>query len=97
VAVSPTGADAGNVFVADSGSGNVSVINPAGTVTATIGIGANTEPQAVAVNPTGTDVFVANESSGTVSVINTATNSVIATITVGAFAEPNAVAVGDSF
>ena len=62
-----------------------------------LGIGANTEPQAVAVNPTGTDVFVPNESSGTVSVISTATNTVAATINVGALAEPNAVAVGDSF
>ena len=61
------------------------MINPAtNTVTATIPVGS--EPQGVAVSPTGTyagDIYVTNDGGATVSVINPATNTVIATIPVG--------------
>jgi YVTN family beta-propeller protein len=75
VAVSPTGPEAGDLYVTNTishGNGTVSVINPAtNTVTATIPVGAF--PSGVAVSPTGSqagDVYVANYDSGTVSVIS---------------------------
>ncbi|OUS97660.1 YncE family protein [Rhodococcus sp. NCIMB 12038] len=94
VGTSPTGVAANpagtRVYVTNSVSGNVSVINTAtNTVVATVKTG--TTPSAVAVNPTGTRAYVTNSSSGNVSVINTATNTVVATVKVGT--TPNAVAV----
>ncbi|MGH3266621.1 MAG: hypothetical protein ACRDNS_32075, partial [Trebonia sp.] len=91
--VSPTGPEAGEVYVSNETSGTVSVINPATiTVTATITVGS--EPAGVAVSPTGPEageVYVSNETSGTVSVIDPATNTVTVTTTVGS--EPAGVAV----
>src|ERR1700683_1567577 len=88
VAVSPTGPEAGGVYVANEGTDTVSVINPAtNTVTATIAVG--TSPEGVAISPAGPeagDVYVVNEGTDTVSVINPATNTVTATIAVGAIA-----------
>ncbi|GCE40146.1 collagen triple helix repeat domain protein [Rhodococcus wratislaviensis] len=94
VGTSPTGVAANpagtRVYVTNSGSGNVSVIDTAtNKVVATIGVG--TTPNAVAVNPSGTRAYVTNSGSGNVSVIDTATNKVVATITTGT--TPNAVAV----
>jgi YVTN family beta-propeller protein len=67
VAVSPTGALAGDVFVANPFS-TVSVINPANnTVIATITVGAG--PFGAAVSPTTGDVVVTNETSSNVSVL----------------------------
>jgi YVTN family beta-propeller protein len=60
------------VFVANSGSNTVSVINPSThSVTATVGVGSN--PGGVAVSHAGTAVYVTNDLSNTVSVINPAT------------------------
>ncbi|WP_186319210.1 IPT/TIG domain-containing protein [Streptomyces sp. SAJ15] len=69
-------------YVANSGSGTVSVIDTAAdTVTATVTVG--TGPWGVAVHPDGTRAYVTNSGSGTVSVINTTSNTVTATVTVG--------------
>ena len=71
MAVSPTGPDAGDIYVTNEGSGSVSVINPStDTVIATITVGDH--PFGVAVSPTGADagdIYVGNFISGNVSVI----------------------------
>jgi YVTN family beta-propeller protein len=70
------------VYVANQGSGTVSVINTTtNNVTITVPVGS--EPYEVAVDPNGECVYVTNEGSGTVSVINTTTNNVTATVPVG--------------
>lgn len=72
------------VYVANSLSDNVSVINTAdNTVTATIHTGIGDEPFEVASNIAGTRVYVGNSRSNTISVIDTMTNTVIATVPVG--------------
>ena len=71
--------DGTKVFVCNSASGSVSVINTTtNTVSATIFVGS--WPNNVSVSPDGKRAYVSNVISSTVSVINTATNSVIATI-----------------
>ncbi|QSE93891.1 hypothetical protein JWS13_37465 [Rhodococcus pseudokoreensis] len=97
VGTSPTGVAANpagtRVYVTNSVSGNVSVINTANnTVVATVTTG--TTPNAVAVNPTGTRAYVTNSSSGNVSVIDTVTNKVVATVRVGT--TPNAITVANT-
>jgi YVTN family beta-propeller protein len=70
VAVSSTGSTAGYVYVANSGAGTVSVINPAGVVINTIDL--NAFAYEVAVSPTGDNagnVYITSL-SGTVSVIS---------------------------
>jgi YVTN family beta-propeller protein len=62
------------IYVANSGSGTVSVINGATNSATTVTVG--TQPCAVGVNTTTNKIYVANYSSGTVSVINGATNGV---------------------
>ena len=70
------------VYVANSNSNNVSIINTANNnVTATIPVGIF--PEGVAITPDGTKVYVTNYNGNTVSVINTATNNVTAIINVG--------------
>ncbi len=67
------------VYVANFGSGTVSVIDAgSNTVTATIPVGIH--PWGEVVNPAGTRLYVANEASSTVSVINTMANTVVDTI-----------------
>ncbi len=79
-----------NAYVANSGSGTVSVIDTAtDAVVATVTVG--TSPDGVAVSPDGSRVYVANLGSGTVSVIDTATDTVAGTVNVGTF--PVGVAV----
>ncbi len=79
-----------NAYVANSGSGTVSVIDTAtDAVVATVTVG--TSPVGVAVSPDGSRVYVANENSDTVSVIDTATDTVAGTVNVGTF--PVGVAV----
>src|SRR2546427_141267 len=68
----------GNIYVANFGSNNVSVINSTNTVVATIPVG---------IHPAGVtygngNAYVANYGSNTVSVIDS-TNAVVATIPVG--------------
>ena len=79
LAISPSGS---LVYVANFGSGTVSVIDTAtNSVINTITVG--TEPRDVALNYLGTIAYVANYGSDTVNVIDVATNTVINTITVG--------------
>jgi YVTN family beta-propeller protein len=90
VAVAPNGEYA---YVANYGSGTVSVINTA-TNTAPVTITVGTDPKAVAVTPDGAYVYVTLGSSslgsGSVSVINTATYAVT---TVTGVSNPFGVAV----
>jgi YVTN family beta-propeller protein len=85
--VSPTGPDAGDVYVSNAanGSSNVSVIDPStDKVVATVPVGAN--PNGVAVSPNGPDagdIYVTNNGSENVSVIDPSTDKVVATIPVG--------------
>ena len=78
VAVSPTGPDAGDIFVASEGQ-ELSMINPTTHAVTTIPVpgGADT----VAISPITGDIYVGNGLQQ-VSVINPATNEVVATISV---------------
>ena len=72
----------GEVFVANYGSNNVSVISDStNTVVATVPVGTN--PYAIAYDSGTGEVFVGNQGSSNVSVISDSTNTVIATIPVG--------------
>lgn len=78
IAVSPDGS---YVYVADSGSNNVSVIDTSSNqVIATIPVG--NDPITLAVSPDGSFVYVGNFTDSSLSVIQTSTNSIIATIPV---------------
>jgi YVTN family beta-propeller protein len=83
-AVSPNGSF---VYVDNSGSSTVSVINPTNnTVVATIPIGpAGSVPAGIAVTPDSSTVYLASHGTNIVSVINAATNSVVATVPVGSY------------
>ena len=72
------------IYVANSGSDNVSVIDGSGdSVIATIGVG--DYPIGVGVNPQTNRIYVANVLSDNVSIIDGSGDSVIATIGVGFF------------
>lgn len=92
-------------YVANSGSGTVSVIDTiTDSVVRTLTVG--TDPVAIAVAPDNSSVFVANESSTSISVIDpadilTSTNPVVATISSGslgltASSGPDALAIDPS-
>jgi YVTN family beta-propeller protein len=71
VAVGPTGADAGDIYVTNNFGADVSVIDPS-TNTAVENIAVGNGPDGVAVSPTGADagdIYVTNTNSDTVSVI----------------------------
>ena len=76
------------IYVTNSESDNVTVIDGATNVTQTVGAG--DDPTAVAANPVTNKVYVANRAGDNVTVIDGATN---ATQTVGAGAYPYGVAV----
>ena len=82
----PTGVAvaATRAYVANQGSGSVSVIdltqNPP-VVVATVAVGG--QPDALALSASGARVYAANFGGGSVSVIDTATNVVAKTVTVG--------------
>ena len=81
MAITPDGA---RVYVANGGTGTVSVIDTATNTVIGSPIPVGTAPQGVAITPDGTRVYVANQNSNSVSVIDTATNTVIGSpITVG--------------
>jgi len=85
-------ATSNKIYVANSGSNDVSVIDGASnSVAATITDPNAVSPVAVAVNPTTNTIYVANCRSNNLSVIDGATNSVTATIPVGTC--PSGVAV----
>lgn len=68
------------LYVANQGSGNVSVINPStNTVVATITVG--TTPNGICYCQSNNRLYVPNTGSNSVSVINPATNTVVATVT----------------
>ncbi len=72
----------GTIYVSNSGSGSVTVINgTATTVTTTVSVGSNPQP-AVLDTATG-QVLVANSGSDNVSVISGSTNTVVSTVNVG--------------
>jgi YVTN family beta-propeller protein len=85
VAVNPV---TNKVYVANSGSSNVTVIDGATNDTATVTVGSH--PGAVAVNPVTNRIYVANNNSNNLTVIDGATND---TTTVTAGTVPYAVAV----
>jgi len=85
VAVNPL---TNKIYVADSGSADVTVID--GLTNNTTTVAAGTNPYAVAVNPVTNKIYVANNGSSNVTVIDGATNGT-ATVTVGT--NPRAVAV----
>jgi YVTN family beta-propeller protein len=88
LAVSPDGT---RLYVANSGSGTVSVINTAtyklvdtNPSTSTIdSIKVGSSPTAVAIAPDGSRVYVTNRGANTVSAIDTKTNTMTNTIAVG--------------
>ena len=70
------------VYVANSDSDTVSVLNSADAIIATIAVGG--QPWSVAVSPDGGTAYVSNRTSGDVSVIDATTLRVRSTIPVGA-------------
>jgi YVTN family beta-propeller protein len=87
VVVSP---DNSTVYVVDSGSKQVSVIDAAtNAVTTTITVGSG--PEFAAISPKGDTLYVTNYPDATVSVISTAANAVTNTLDVGL--EPQGIAV----
>jgi YVTN family beta-propeller protein len=88
VAVFPTG---GRVYVANTGSGNVSLINAVTRQEATR-ITVGTEPYGLALTPNGRKLYCTNARSNDVSVIDTSMNRVITTISNVGF-EPRGIAI----
>lgn len=80
------------VYVADSGTNDVAVLDPSGKIVKTIPVGRT--PSAIAFDAPGTfvpkHVYIANKGDNTVTVLNAADNSVAATIPVGL--SPTAIA-----
>jgi YVTN family beta-propeller protein len=75
---------AGEVFVANDGSSNVSVLSTsADAVVATVPVGEN--PVALVYDPAKGEVFVANSGSNNVSVISDQTNALVATVATGTY------------
>jgi YVTN family beta-propeller protein len=72
----------GELFVANSNSGNVSVISDlSNTVVATVAVGAF--PEGVAYDSGKGEIFVADEGSDKLTVISDSSNTVVATVAVG--------------
>ena len=111
LAVSPTGPEAGDVYVTGIGDlnnpqndGTVSAISPTtNTVIDTINASSNPDGLGVAVSDTGStagDVYVlsvtAGNTAGTVEVIDPATDAVINTIALPVTLDPSALAVSNA-
>jgi len=79
VAVAPDGS---RVYVTNSGSGNVGVIDAVSNLFVTA-IPVGTTPWGAAVSPDGTQAYVALQGGNSVAAINTASNTVTGTIPVG--------------
>lgn len=73
--------DEKKLYVANIGSGTVSLINRAKDKVATITTGAGSE--GIAVSPDGREVWVANRAANTISVISTTSNTVVASLDSG--------------
>ena len=93
--VAMAGSSATNdLYVANSGSGNVSVVQPDNSAVSSLTVG--TTPDAVVYDSTHHDIAVANYGSDTISVISSS-NTVSATISLGVSAtEPVAMAFDSS-
>jgi len=76
------------IYVTNTGSNNVTVVNGPNHTTTTVPVG--TQPIAVAVNPVTNKIYVANFGSANVTVIDGADHS---TVTVPAGTTPQAIAV----
>ena len=76
-------------YVANVGSGTVTVINGATNTTSTIAVG--NQPDAVAINTVTNQIYVANYADGTVTIIDGTGNNSPSTITVGT--HPTVIAV----
>jgi YVTN family beta-propeller protein len=85
-----------SVYVANSGSGTVSVID-SNTNSVIANVVVSGEPVDVAITPDGTRAYVANKSTNTVSVIDTLTNRQIGTIVVRTEPEGIAITPGGRF
>lgn len=88
------------LVVANNGSNNISVINPANNhVDATIAVGTlsgqdgGSGRSALAFDPAGTGVYVANAGSNSVSAVSFLTNTVVKTIAIGNLTNPYGVVV----
>jgi YVTN family beta-propeller protein len=82
-----------NAYVANAGSGTVSVINVA-TNSAAKSIPVGAGPRQVAITPNGRFAYVTNETDGTVSVIDTASNTVLgAPVGLGPGSRPRGIAI----
>ena len=83
--------DNSTVYVVDSGSNEVSVIDAAtNTVKTTIPVGKG--PEFTAITPDGKTLYVTNYNDASISVISTASNTVTSTHTIGG-AELSGIAV----
>ena len=78
IALNPTGTF---VYVANSGTNTISIIDTATNLTQTVTVGLN--PESVALSPNGSLLYVSNKGADTVSVVDTVSKTVIATIPVG--------------
>ena len=97
LAISPTGPEAGDIYVTDPDTGTLSVIDASSnTVVHTIDIGPGENgPLGVAVSPTGPeagDIYVTPYNGDTVSVIDPSTNTIAHTVEI-AGGETTAVAI----
>ncbi len=92
LAMAAPAAAARNAYVANAGSGTVSVID-VGTNSATGSIPVGVGPRDVAITPDGQFAYVTNEIDDTVSVIATASNTVVGTIAVGVGSKPRGIAI----
>ena len=89
MAVSP---DRKSVYIANTGSDTVSVLNTAdNTVATTIALPRKSRPIGVALDPSGRYLYTADGGSNRVSVLDTRTNRVVASVRVGT--QPLSVAV----
>ena len=73
-----------NVYIANQGSGTVSVLTGGSPVTVDVG----PDPVGIAASSNGEFVYVVNSRNGTVSVIQTSDNTVVATVDVGSPSPP---------
>ncbi len=86
----------GYAYVANAGSGTVSVIDvTTNTVVGTVTVGSG--PYGVATTPGGSTAYVTNSGSNSVSVIDVATNTVVGTVTVGKSPEGVAITPNGAF
>ena len=77
-----TSNDSTELYVCNSGSGNISIID-LNMNNLTTSIDRASMPFSTAINPDGSRLYVVNEFSGTVSAINTSTGGLEGTVRIG--------------